>query len=466
MPAGDLEKAQIAYQFGADACYGSTSAFSMRTREIGFTYETLKAAIDFAHAAGKKFYVTLNTYPHELELPIIKAHAKKLISMHPDAIIVADPGILTMVKREIEKAINRHQGVIAKSKATKQTGNSTIQQLNNIEIHLSTQANSTNSETIKFWADQGVSRVILARELSLTEIAKIRKAVPKKITIEAFVHGAMCNSVSGRCNLSNYLSYRDANRGACVQACRWKFALVEEKRPGQYIPIEEDDMGSYIYNSRDLCMIDHLDEMANAGIGSFKVEGRNKSIYYAAIVARAYRKAIDSTCHPEFISGLQEISKQVRNDIQNIAKELQTVTSRGYSTGFYFGKPTDADINYETSRPSSGWQFVGIIKKKMQDSRYDPPAGAQTNSGSQSSNSKINLTKQQFCNYIVETRNEILPGSRVEIVTPNEIIRLKLNKFTAPNGEPIEKPNPNTLFVLKTKKDLPINSMIRAKLVV
>lgn len=425
MPAGDIEKAKIAYQFGADACYGSTSAFSMRTREIGFNYKTLKEVIDYAHSIGKKFYVTLNTYPHEFELTKIKTHAKKLIDMNPDAIIVADAGILAIVKKLIDESPTsprlRRAGRIRP------------------EIHLSTQANTTNSESIKFWAKQGVSRIILARELSLKEIAKIRKSVPKKITIEAFVHGAMCNSVSGRCNLSNYLSFRDANRGACVQACRWKFALVEEKRPGQFIPVEEDDEGSYIYNSRDLCMIEHLKELADAGIGSFKIEGRNKSIYYAAIVARAYRKAIDIICHPERSEGSEDSSHSAQNDILRLRQELSTVTSRGYSTGFYFGRPTDADINYESSRPTSDWQFVGIVKEAKS---YQLKANS----------------------YLIEARNEILPKTKLEIVTPTEIYITRPTKYVAPDGTIIEKPNPNTLFVLNIKKDLPVNSMIRAKL--
>lgn len=443
MPAGDLEKAKIAYQFGADACYGSTSAFSMRTREIGFNHRTLKEAIDYAHSIGKKFYVTLNTYPHEFELPKIKAHAKRLIAMQPDAIIVADAGILQIVTKELKNRKTKEQNNYSSSKSRSlKSGSSHSVSNRNIEIHLSTQANSTNSEAIKFWAGQGISRIILARELSLKEIAKIRKAVPKKIMIEIFVHGAMCNSVSGRCNLSNYLSYRDANRGACVQPCRWKYALVEEKRPGQYIPVEEDDEGSYIYNSKDLCMIEHLDEMAKAGIGSFKVEGRNKSIYYAAIVARAYRKAVDSLKNESRITNYAKTAKELR-------KELETVTNRGYSTGFYFGKPTDGDINYETSRPSSDWQFVGIVKEKLQPTRDKRQA--------------ITMT-QQYNNYIVECRNEIFPGTAIEIVTPSEIVKIKLNKFNAPGGGLLEKVNPNTLFVLKTKKDLPVNSMLRRKL--
>ncbi len=443
MPAGDLEKAKIAYQYGADACYGSTSAFSMRTREIGFNYKTLKEAIEYAHFIGKKFYVTLNTYPHECEMAKIRAHARKLIAMQPDAIIVADPGILQIVKNQLTslKKLDTNKFQILKHKTQNNIG--TVKQYSNrIELHLSTQANATNSEAIKFWAKNGVSRIILPRELSITEIIEIRKKVPKKIMLEAFVHGAMCNSVSGRCNLSNYLSYRDANRGTCVQACRWKYTLVEEKRPGQFMPVEEDDHGSYIYNSKDLNMIDHLKELHDAGIKSFKVEGRNKSIYYCAIVARAYRKAIDN------------LAQSKNQGIKELKRELDTVTNREYSTGFYFGKPTDADINYQTSRPSSDWQFVGIVKKKL-DTKFHP----EFISGSH----KIPKRVQNGNCYLIEARNEIIKNSWVEIVTPDKIYRKKLTKFTTLQGDVLEKLNPNNHFILQSPAQLCKNAVIRMK---
>lgn len=454
MPAGDLEKARIAYQFGADACYGSTSAFSMRTREIGFDYKTLKEAVDYAHSIRKKFYITCNVFPHELEIKNIKAHIKKLVSMHPDAIIIADPGILQIVTKELKNIKTKIQGSsslqggrsLEYSGQAPQSSNLTIQQFNNIEIHLSTQANATNSEAIKFWARQGVSRIILPRELSIKEITEIRRHVPKTIVLEAFVHGAMCNSVSGRCNLSNYLSYRDANRGACVQACRWKYALVEEKRPNQFIPVDEDSVGSYIYNSKDLNMIEHLDKLRDAGIESFKIEGRNKSIYYAAIVARAYHKAIDKMAKG---FGIKD------SELSELRKELGTVTSRGYSTGFYFGNPTDADINYQTSRPTSDWQFAGVVKKKL---KCRP--GRSERSHHQKD---IPATPQNDNLYLVECRNEIKKDSWVEIVTPNKIFRKKITKFISPTGEELEKVNPNDQFILLSKALLDKNSMIRLK---
>lgn len=499
MPAGDLEKAKIAYQFGADACYGSTSSFSMRTREIGFDYKTLQKAINYAHSIGKKFYVTLNIYPHEFELAKIKAHAKKLIKMNPDAIIVADPGILAIVVKELkilknEKLTMSLRGIRRLAK-TKQSIRKNL--INNIELHLSTQANATNSEAIKFWASQGISRIILAREVSLKEIKEIRKKIPNKIVLEAFVHGAMCNSVSGRCNLSNYLSFRDANRGACVQACRWKYALIEEKRPNQYIPIEEDEKGAYIFNSRDLCMIEHLEELKDAGIGSFKVEGRNKSIYYCAIVARAYRKMIDlkNNRHSRPDRESIEMDPRLRGDdklidqeidknnneatafggvlqsqrlpfgdaatMKQCNNELLTVTSRGYSTGFYFGKPTDADIDYKSSRPTSAWQFVGIVKGKTEDDTHR----FSTLKGHGKDNERTTNDKRPTTNhYLIECRNEILPNTTVEIVTPNEIYRTKLKEFVAEDGDMLPKANPNMEFILESKYELPINSMMRSKI--
>jgi len=432
MPAGDLEKAKIAYQFGADACYGSTSAFSMRTREIGFDYKTLKEAIDFGHKIHKKFYVTLNTYPHEFELTAIKKHTKKLIAMQPDAIILADSGILSIVK----KTIDAYSSSLSRSS---NKNSSRINSNHKIEIHLSTQANTTNSESIKFWAKQGVDRFILARELSLKEIIEIRKNVPKKIKIETFVHGAMCMSISGRCHLSNYLTGRDANRGACAQVCRWGFAVSEEKRKGQYLPVEEDHTYSYIYNAKDLNMIEHLDKLSAAGISSFKIEGRNKSIYYCAIVARAYREAIDLLCNNVAINQYNN-EKVGHNDkanssaIRSIARELDSVSSRGYSTGFYFGKPSEQDINYKTSRAQSKWNFVAIIKSKISANQY-----------------------------LAEGRGEIFSGDRIEIVTPNKIIKIKLNKLISPKDKKLDKINPSYEFVINSKENIPSNSMIRAR---
>ena len=406
MPAGDLEKAKISYQFGADACYGSTSAFSMRTREVGFTFTTLKKAVEHAHKIGKKFYVPINIFPHESELSAIKKHVKKIVALKPDAIIVADLGVLNIAKQLINQRTDKLK--------------------NNIELHLSTQANAINSETIKVYKKLGVKRIILAREVSLKNIEKIRKAVPKTIELEAFVHGAMCMSISGRCHLSNYMTSRDANHGQCTQVCRWNYSVKEQQRPNEYYDLEQDERYSYIFNAKDICMIEHLEKLKKAEIKSFKVEGRNKSIYYCATVARAYRKVIDNP-----------------KNVSTSKRELQKVTSRGYSTGFFFEKPNHKDVEYKTSRPTSDWQFVGVVTGICHPER---PKGVE---GSR-------------C-YIVEGRNEIKKSSNVEILTPDKIYRKKLTNFTNLNGEKLDKINPGYEFVLEIDKYIPTNSMLRIK---
>ena len=423
MPAGDLEKCKISYQFGADACYGSTSAFSMRTREVGFTLATLKQAIIHAHTIGKKFYVPINIFPNENELPVLKKHIKKIVALKPDAIIVADLGILHIAKQQINKRTDKLK--------------------NSIELHLSTQANAINSESIKVYKKLGVKRIILAREVSLNNIKKIRANTPKNIELEAFVHGAMCMSVSGRCHLSNYMTGRDANHGQCTQVCRWNYSVKEKKRPNQYFDVEEDERYSYIFNAKDLCMIEHLDKLMNAGISSFKIEGRNKSIYYCAVVARAYRMAIDNTCHSEAMPKNPGILRSAQDDTKKLRKELDKVTSRGYSTGFFFKKPTQNDTEYKTSRPTSNWQFVGIVTGICHPER---PKGAE---GSHQ--------------YLVEGRNEIKKNSNVEILTPTKIYRKKLTSFEKPNSDSQEKINPGYEFVLDSTEKLPINSILRIK---
>ena len=352
LPAADLEKTIIAFQYGADACYGGTPAFSMRTREIGFNYSSLKKAILYAHSLNKKFYVTINVFPNENELLSLKNHIKKILNFKPDAIIAADLGVVSIV-RNIDKKI---------------------------EIHLSTQANAMNSESIKIYQSLGIKRVILARELSIQNIKNISKNIPKNIELECFIHGAMCMSISGRCHLSNYLTGRDANHGACTQVCRWNFAVTEEKRPNIYLPVEQDERYSYIFNAKDLCMAKHLQKLKGAGIKSFKIEGRNKSIYYVATVAKSYRKLVDNLNNSNF----QKIAQKEQ-------KELEKITNRGYSTGFYLGKPSASDINYNTSRPSSDWRFVGIVTKILSKNQYQ-----------------------------VEVKNQIKKGDKIEIITPSD----------------------------------------------
>ena len=265
IPAGNLEVLKTAVIFGADAVYIGGEAFGLRAKAKNFSREDMAEGIRFAHEHGARVHVTANIIAHNRDLEGAREYFEELKQLKPDALIVADPGMF-MMAREI---------------------------CPEIEIHVSTQANNTNYETCKFWHSQGAKRVVTARELSLKEIKEIRENIPEELEIESFIHGAMCISYSGRCLLSNYFTGRDANQGACTHPCRWKYAVVEEKRPGEYLPVYENERGTYIFNSKDLCMIEHIPEMVNAGIDSFKIEGRMKTALYVATVARTYRKAID-----------------------------------------------------------------------------------------------------------------------------------------------------------------------------
>lgn len=398
-PAGDLEKLKIAFQFGADSVYASTPNFSMRTREIGFTQDSLKEGIEYAHLLGKKVYLTLNTFPHSSDIEALKKHAKKTIDLKPDAIIIADPGVLDFVRKNTK-----------------------------IPIHLSTQANTTNYLAANFWKKQGVDRIVLARELSLTDINLIAKK--SKIELESFVHGAMCMAYSGRCQISNYLTGRDPNKGACVQACRFKYkmyGLEEELRPGEIFPIYEDDNGSYVLNSKDLCMIDHIPELVEAGIKSFKIEGRMKGIYYLGIIVRAYRKAIDLYFDSP-AGGLKKYKKECKNFIEEVKK----TSSRGFTTGFYFKNPSHETNNYETSRASGSYTFVGVVKE------YDK--------------------EKQIVKVSINNRLRI--GSKLEIVTPGDIVLHKLTKMLC-KGEKATEVHAGSIIEFKINKYLPENSLIR-----
>ncbi|HHY90460.1 MAG TPA: U32 family peptidase, partial [Clostridiales bacterium] len=265
-PAGDLEKLKIAVIYGADAVYIGGQTFGLRAAAKNFSFEDMKRGIQFAHEHGKKVYVTLNIIPHNADIEELPSYLEQLKTLNIDAVILSDPGTLMYVQEHMP----------------------------DVDIHLSTQANTTNYLSALFWYKQGVKRIILARELSITEIKEIRRQIPPDLELEAFIHGAMCISYSGRCLLSNYMASRDANRGECAHPCRWKYYLMEEKRPGEYIPVFEDEKGTYFLHSKDLCMIEHIPELIESGINSFKIEGRMKSIYYVATIVNAYRRAIDT----------------------------------------------------------------------------------------------------------------------------------------------------------------------------
>lgn len=346
-PAGNMEKLKTAFRFGADACYLAGKKFGLRAFSGNFTEDELKEAVGYAHNLGKKIYVTINIVAHNNDFDGIDEYLKFLEGISIDGAIVSDIGIMNRIREVAPK----------------------------IDIHVSTQANVTNKYTAKFLCDFGVKRLVLARELSLYEIKEIRDYIPSDVEIETFVHGAMCISYSGRCLLSNYLSGRDSNRGACIQACRFEYSICEKTRKGEQYDIQEDDRGTYILNSKDLCMINHIQELIDAGVTSFKIEGRMKSPYYVATVTNAYRRAIDDCIN----------MKQFNREL---LFELEKTSHRRYTTGFYFGAK---DKEYlEDSMPIQSYEFMAIVKEDM-------------------TNNSV----------LVEQRNRFKKGDILEVLSPN-----------------------------------------------
>ena len=394
-PAGNFEKLKTAIHYGADAVYLGGRDFSLRNFSGNFTLEEMADAVSHAHEHRVKVYVACNVYPRTHEAGAIADFLASLGEIRPDAVIIADPGVLVMARKIIP----------------------------GIPIHLSTQANTTNRETLLFWSSQGVSRINTARELSLAEIKEMADFAP--LEIETFVHGAMCISYSGRCLLSSFMAHRDANRGMCAHPCRWRYAVVEELRPGLYMPLAEDDRGSYIFNSRDLCMIDHIPEMARAGITSLKIEGRMKGLHYLAVAVRTYRQAID-----RYFDAPDAYT--VSDDWR---KALSGITQRGYCTGFYFGDPDQQTPDYQQSPPGDTPKFVGKIIKKTGPSL---------------------LT--------IGVRNKIHAGDAIDILTgagptePNRIIRILKD-----TGEetPVAQPNDTVTIETEWPSDCTESDMIQ-----
>ena len=317
IPASSLEVLKTAVIFGADAVYIGGEAFGLRAKAKNFSMEEMKEGIEFAHAHDVKVYVTANILAHNDDF-------EELREIKPDALIIADPGVFEIAKEVCPE----------------------------IERHISTQANNTNYATYNFWYRQGASRVVSARELSLKEIKEIRERIPEDLEIETFVHGAMCISYSGRCLLSNYFTGRDANQGACTHPCRWKYAVVEEKRPGEYLPVYENERGTYIFNSKDLCMIEHIPELIDAGIDSFKIEGRMKTALYVATVARTYRKAIDD---------YQKDPELYKKNMPWYLDQISNCTYRQFTTGFFFGKPDHETQIYDNNTYIREYTYLGIV---------------------------------------------------------------------------------------------------------
>lgn len=394
-PAGNLEKLKMAIIYGADAVYLGGKEYGLRASAGNFTMEEIKEGVEFAHNQQAKVYVTVNILAHNRDLANLPGYLQQLESFGVDGIIFSDPGVWR-ISQEINSSLS---------------------------LHLSTQANTTNWASAQFWESQGVERIVLARELSLEEIKEIREKV--QVELEIFVHGAMCISYSGRCLLSNYMAGRDANQGECAQPCRWNYALVEEKRPGKYYPIFEDERGSYIFNSQDLCLIRHLPELIQAGVHSFKIEGRMKSIHYVATVVNAYRKAIDAYyADPE---------KYVFDEAWY--EEILKVSHRDYTTGFIFGKPQSEAHNYETSAYLRSYDFVGLVLG------YDPFTALVT----------------------VEQRNNFKVGDKLEIIGPQTgLFTQTLKAMSDDEGQSIEiAPHAQQLVRFKAEKPVRPWDMIR-----
>ena len=326
VPASSLEVLKTAVIFGAEAVFIGGEAFGLRAKAKNFTPDEMREGIEFAHAHGVKVHVTANILAHNYDLEGAREYFYELKEMKPDALIIADPGMFTMAREICPE----------------------------IDIHISTQANNTNYETYNFWYKLGAKRVVAARELSLNEIKEIRAKVPEDKEIECFIHGAMCISYSGRCLLSNYFTGRDANHGACTHPCRWKYSVVEEQRPGVYLPVYENERGTFIFNSKDLCMIEYIPELIEAGIDSFKIEGRMKTALYVATVARTYRKAIDDYL---------ESPEKYRENLDWYRAEISKCTYRQFSTGFYFGKPDETSQVYDNNTYVNEYIYLGIVEK-------------------------------------------------------------------------------------------------------
>lgn len=361
-PAGDLEKLKYAITYGADAVYIGGEIFGLRASAKNFSFEDMKAGVAFAHERGKKVYLVLNIIPHNRDLHLLEGYLKDLKEINVDAVILSDPGTLLFVKEHLP----------------------------DMEIHLSTQANNTNFMSARFWYEQGVKRVVLAREMSFAEIAEIVGKAPTGCEFEAFVHGAMCISYSGRCLLSNYMTGRDANKGDCAQSCRWNYYLVEEKRPNEYYPVVETEEGTFFFNSKDLCMIEYIPELIRSGLASLKIEGRNKSIYYVANIVRVYREAID-----KFYADPENFKYD-----PTWLDEIKKASHREFTTGFYHDRPTDKDQHYSSSSYVRGYDFTGIVK---------------------SYNSETGLA-------VVEQRNRMQIGDTLEVMGPNYFSRMQTIK--------------------------------------
>ena len=398
-PAGSLAKLTYAVMYGADAVYIGGEAFSLRVAAKNFTADEIKEGIDFAHKRGAKVYITANIIPHNSDLEKFPDFVREVADIGADAIIVSDLGTFSVVRSVAP----------------------------NLDVHISTQANNTNYASANMWHSMGAKRVILARDLSFKEIREIRDKTDPSLEIECFVHGAMCVSYSGRCLLSNYLTHRDSNRGACSHPCRWKYYLMEEKRPGEYMPVFENERGTFIFNSKDLCMIEHIPQLIDSGITSFKIEGRVKNELYVATVVKAYRQAIDAYFeNPENYT----VDKEILN-------ELEKVSHREYTSGFYFGKPTEEQQLYTSNTYIQEYGIVGVVRSWDKECKTA----------------------------VIEQRNKFEQGDTLEVLTPvGENFTITASDMKDENGEPIESaPHAQMIVTLHSDKPMGEYCVLRKK---
>ena len=396
-PASSLEVLKTAVYYGADAVYIGGEMYGLRAKAKNFSKEDMAEGIRFAHEHGKKVYVTANITAHDRDLEGVQKYFEELKEIGPDALIISDPGVFQIATEICPE----------------------------IDIHISTQANNVNYRTFQFWHKLGATRVVTARELSIKEIADIDAHIPEDLEIETFVHGAMCISYSGRCLLSNYFTGRDANLGACTHPCRWKYYIMEEKRPGEFLPVEENERGTYIFNSKDLCMIEHIPELVNAGIDSFKIEGRMKTALYVAVVSRTYRQAIDDY--------FEDPQKYIDN-IPYYKKEIAKCTYRQFTTGFFFGPTTHDSQIYDNNTYVKGYEYLGTIHESLEDGRG-----------------------------VFEQKNKFSVGDEVEIMKPTgENIVTKVLSMQDEKGKNVDScPHPGQRITLQTECTLQEYDIIR-----
>lgn len=398
-PASCLDVLKTAVEYGADAVYIGGEMYGLRAKAKNFSFDDMKKGINYAHERGKKVYVTANITAHNRDLDGVRQYFEELKEIQPDALIISDPGVFSIAREVCPE----------------------------IDVHISTQSNNVNEMTFRFWYEQGASRVVTARELSLGEIREIRENIPADMEMESFIHGSMCISYSGRCLLSSFLAGRDANQGACTHPCRWKYAVMEESRPGEYFPVYENERGTYIFNSKDLCMIEHIPELIAAGIDSFKIEGRMKTALYVAAVARTYRRAIDDYLESE---------EKYRANMDWYKEEIAKSVHRQFTTGFYFGKPDENTQIYNSSTYVNEYVYLGIIEEVSKE------RGAR-----------------------IEQKNKFCTGDEIEIMKPDgQNIAVRVLSLTTQEGEEVESaPHPRQALWVKLSRPGEKFDLLRVK---